>query len=78
MENDKAAVEQIEAIIGCLQHQVLNNLDALAGKATGLDLTALDLLVKKPIMQSVTKLRSMRFSILNPGLSKPANGGNKQ
>lgn len=59
------AAARLLSIAGTLQYQVLNNLDTHAGQAREtVDPKALDAFVKRPIMQSVTSLKSVRLQLL--------------
>jgi hypothetical protein len=62
-----AVADEIEAIIGNLQYAVLNNLDTYVhGK--GIDREILDTFVKRPIMQSVTKLKRHKVLLVKMAL----------
>lgn len=53
--------KDLEAQIGTLQFQVLNNLDEIAGSSN----PNLDPMVKKPMMRAVAKLRIIKQKILD-------------
>jgi len=57
-------MEQVESIIGTLQFQVLNNVDTYVGSKNGVcGPDVLNDFVKRPIMQSVTKLKTARNTL---------------
>lgn len=65
-EKDRAMqlAAEIDKECNRLQHQVLNNIDSLFSADTKVDRAVLDQLVKKPIMDAVTKMRQQRLSLL--------------
>lgn len=70
MDRDEL-VRQLDSIAGTVQYQVLNNLDDVTAplvKEGRLSKEELEKMVKRPLMQVVTKLRSLRVTIQNPGL----------
>lgn len=72
MDRDELS-RQLDSIAGTLQYQVLNNLDDLITpmvKDGKINKESLELMVKKPLMQMVTKLRSIRMTTQNPGLER--------
>lgn len=69
-------VRQLDSAAGTLQFQVLNNLDELIAplvKDGKVNKEELEKMVKRPVMQVVTKLRALRLTTQNPGL-----GANKE
>jgi len=71
MSDRDELTRQLESLAGTLQYQVLNNLDDLVApvvKEGRVNKEALELMVKRPLMQVVTRLRSMRMTTQNPGL----------
>ena len=72
MDRDELA-RQLESVAGTLQYQVLNNLDELIvplvreGKISK---ESLELMVKRPLMQAVTRIRGLRVTTQNPGLER--------
>lgn len=63
----EAVGNAIDALIraeGVLQVRTLDNLDALVKEGKPVDLAQLDMMVKKPIMQTVSDLRRTRLSLL--------------
>jgi predicted transcriptional regulator len=72
MDKDELA-RQLESIAGTVQYQVLNNLDDLIApvvKEGRVSKEELEKMVKRPLMQVVTKLRSIRVTTQNPGLER--------
>ena len=72
MDRDEL-VRQLDSIAGTVQYQVLNNLDDVTAplvKEGRLSKEELEKMVKRPLMQVVTKLRSMRVATQNPGLER--------
>jgi len=73
MDRDEMA-RQLEAQAGKLQHQVLNNLDDWVAERVAegvkIDKDWLDRMVKRPVMQVVTKLKGLHLVTVNPGFER--------
>ena len=64
-------IRQLDSAAGTLQFQVLNNLDELIAplvKEGKVNKEELEKMVKRPVMQVVTKLKGLRMTTQNPGL----------
>lgn len=70
-----AAIEHMESHAMTLKYGVLNNLDTIVGDGKGpVDLGQLDKMVKKTIMQIVTKMGQDRINLLHT--MRPQGGEN--
>ena len=77
MERDDLT-RQLDSIAGTLQYQVLNNLDDLIApvvKEGKVSKEALELMVKRPLMQAVTRLKSLRLTTQNPVFERKKENG---
>lgn len=55
--------DSLKSVAGTLKYQVLNNLDGCVGE--GVETKTLDGFIKRPIMQSVVKLETLRATLLS-------------
>lgn len=63
-ESEERLAAELASIIGTIQFQVLNNLDAVV-RGTGVNLERLNDMVKRPLMvMAVTPLKHMQQTIL--------------
>jgi hypothetical protein len=77
MDRDELT-RQLESMAGSIQYQVLNNLDELLApvvKEGKLSKEALEMMVKRPLMHVVTKMRSLRLTTQNPGFERKKENG---
>jgi hypothetical protein len=71
-ERDEIA-KKVETIVGILKFQVLMNLDELVAPLVRdgvINKDALEQMVKRPVMQAVTRLQSLHLVTQNPGFER--------